>query len=860
MHKPHRIWILLLAALLLAGLFACKSVNPADENTETERFDFTDVDENGIPNGWWINSYEGGYRTFSEGDAFGMETSGIDDIRLCRTVEIEPETVYVFSAEVFTEDVFDGQGVTLSIDNYSIDGCYLYSDPLFGSNDWTTLSLAFRTAKSQEAVILALRIGGYSSETEGTAWFRSVSLVKTPNAQGPVSNLVPAGETDEDGDRTAEDYENIFTVIFWLGVIAAIVLASGLLHRGKMLAAIRDTRKSKYWIFPIIVVIGLLIRFLLCVKFKGHSTDINCWPGWGERIWETGTHGFYSGKAFCDYPPGYMLVCALLVKIESLFASAPEAIRIFVYMIPAAVCDVLSGLLILTNAKRFRLGDGLALLLAGLIVLNPAAVLLSGAWGQIDSILAAMLIGTFLLFDRSKDRPYYRVFAAILYALAIMTKWQALIFGPVLALIYIATGCWTWDRRSFQKHLLWSVAAVGAAFAVILFMTLLFRGEDMRFFWMADRVLNASNEYDYASVEAYNFLTLFNGNWALMHRELADGTRETLAMFANMTGGQIFLKCNELFSRIALLIGFTTLALRAWNKMRTRKDGERNTAFFDLIFAGVFTALFALIRFLAKNLIAEEAGTQALLKTFGDFPLYGLLMTGIFVYIVLTECKGRRLIDWIRDGGVSVVGTMTLALAMLAFFGTWFLAAMFRLFGGELMWYTFGIIGYIAAGATVCALFAVYLFRHIKSHTALYENRGLLFLLEVLFMVLAFTFGPHMHERYIMWGLFLLPFAYAFDRDPHKLTAFCMLTVTTFMNEMVAMYVVSPGAIDTVRGGELHNRMIALISLLEVAAVLFLVAVSFRKAIAFNAKDPADDGADSESEDGREAEGEQNGL
>ena len=850
--------MILLAALLLAGLFACgRSGKSSQDAGEVIAFDFSETTD-GVPSGWTVNSYEGGYRTFGENGEVGFESLGTDDLRFVRTVAVEPETCYVLSAEMSTENVKEGQGATLSIDNYAIDGSFIYSEPLFGTNDWKPVLLAFRTAKEQESVTLALRLGGYSAESSGSVRFRNVRLEQTENAAIPYQNLSPAVQSADASERTAEDYENVFTAIFWVGTIAAIVLLFGFLYRAKLLAA-KDVQNGKYWIFPIIVYIGFVIRFILCAKFKGHATDMVCWQAWGSRIVSDGTHGFYVNN-WCDYPPGYMLVCGFLYRISSDIEGAPESVRLFIYMMPAFLCDVLSGLLVLTTAKRFRLGKELALLLAGLIVMNPAAVFLSGAWGQIDSILTAMLIGTFLLFDRSREHAFLRIIAAILYTLAILVKWQALIFGPVLALMFIATGLWTWNWRSFLKHLVLSHAALFAALGVLVLTLLLFRGEGMKLFWMKDMFLQASSGYDYASVEGYNFLTFFGGNWAPMHKTLADGTKEALPMFAKMNAGEIFLKCNELFSRVALLVGFPTLILRAWNGMRTCRDGVRNRAFHELIFAGAVTALLALLRYLAKNTVSDNNGIRALLGIISDFPLYGLLMIGMFAYIVGVECRDKRLIDWIRDGGASVVGAMTLMLSVIVFYGTLFLAAFFKLFGADLTWHTFGVTGIVVAGVVVLGLFAIYLIWHIKTRTALYENHGLIFLLAALFMVLVFTFGHYMHERYVFPALFLLVFAYAYDRDPYKLAAFCMLTVTTFMNEMVAMYVVSPGAIDMIRGGELHNRMIDLISLLEVGAALFFTAISFRKALILDPKDPADDESPVPTEIETPIGGEQNGL
>ena len=830
MHKLQRIRITVLAVLLLAGLFACGRSGSSSGAAETVTFDFTDAEE-GIPSGWYINSYEGGYRILSEPGVFGVETLGEDDCRLCRTVTVESRTRYVLSAEVRTEDVSNGQGATLSIDNFAVDGSYIYSEALFGTTDWTTVVLAFRTADAQEEVTLALRIGGYSAESSGSVWFRNVRLEQIDNAPVAFQNLVPyqAGDGEDAAERTAADYENIFTVIFWVGAIAAIVLLFGIRPYCMQIALRRNTQNGKYRIFAVTVVIGLIVRFVLCAVYKGHATDILCWQGWGSRVAQYGTHAFYVDN-WCDYPPGYMLVCGLLYRIASAIPAGP--FRLFVYMTPAFLCDVLSGYLILNRAKRFELGDRPALLLSGLIVLNPAAVFLSGAWGQIDSILTVLLIGTFLILNMSREKPYYRLFAGLLYGVAIVMKWQALIFGPVLALMYVMTGVDQWDTRRFRAHVLWSVAAVIGAVGVLLLFSVLFRGEGMDLFWMIDRFQSASGGYDYASIEAYNFLTLFGGNWA--------NAQNTL--FGGANAGGMLLKVNELFSKTALLIGFPTLILRAWNEMRLRTDDRPNHALNELLSTAAITGLFVLIRFIAKSFLSGGVASNLLLKAISAFPLYGLLMLGMFAYIVHRERGRETLSDWIKRDGTTAVGALTLFAALCAFLLICLSGAFFKLFGGALTWHTFGVIGIVIAGVLTAALFVLYWNRQRKAGYSLYVNRGLVFLLAACFCVWVFTFGHYMHERYIFPALFLLLFAYAYDRDPHKLTAFCMLSVTTFMNEMMAMFVVSDGAKDLIRGGVIHNQLIAVISLLEFGAAMYLTAVCFRKALSFEPSDPTGDG------------------
>ncbi len=847
MNQTHRIWSLLLALLLIGGCFACRQPGSASDGGEAICFDFSVV-EDGIPSGWRIESYEGEYNLLLADGAIGFETLGADDIRFLRTVEVEPKTRYVLTAQIRTEGVRGGQGATLSVDNFSVDGSFIYSDALFGTNDWTPVTLAFRTANEQYTATLALRLGGYSAESDGAVWFRDVRFEQTDHATVAFQNLTPNDYESEEPERTVEDYENVFTVIFWAGVIAAIALLFGVWRSAKPLTLDKERRKEKYWVFPIIVLIGLIVRILLCAKLKGHATDLVCWKSWGYHVATDGPYGFYS-RVWCDYPPGYMLVCGLLYGIEQLLPADQVWMRTFVYMTVPFLCDVLSGWLLLYNAKRFGIGDRLALLLSGLIVLNPAAVYLSGAWGQIDSVFTVMLIGVFLLLNASREKPYYRLFAGLLYGAAVLMKWQALIFGPVLALMYISSIVDQHGTKRFAEHIIWTVAAVAGAVTVILLGTTLFVGRDA-LGWIVSQFTSALGGYERASVEAYNFHTLFGGNWAHIYPGDDPTSLTPYPMFGSASVGEIFLKCNELFSKVALLIGFTTLILRAWNEMRTRSEDRSNHAFLELLAAGCIACLIGFLRFLAASFTSNVPFVRGLLWFIEQVPLYGVLMIAVTVVGMLRERGDGELSDWLKKGSAAAIGTLTLFLAACVFGLTFLLAMALKLLGGALTWKLFGVIGIAAAGVLTVALFLIYWRKHVKARYSLYVNRGLIFLLAAFFMVGVFTFGHKMHERYIFPVLFFLAFAYAYDRDPHKLAAFCMFTVTAFLNEMTAMYVVSEGAIDMIRGGAIHNRMIALVSLLEVCAAIYFTAACFRSAFAFDPSDPAGEKSKAEQTSG----------
>ena len=108
---------------------------------------------------------------------------------------------------------------------------------------------------------------------------------------------------------------------------------------------------------------------------------------------------------------------------------------------------------------------------------------------------------------------------------------------------------------------------------------------------------------------------------------------------------------------------------------------------------------------------------------------------------------------------------------------------------------------------------------------SLREDQGFLFMAASLTMALIFTFGHYMHERYVVPILVMLLFAYAYYKDRRLLLAALLFTVTTFLNEMMAQYVVSNGAIDVIRGGREHNTVLRFWSGAEVMVCLYFVYV-----------------------------------
>ena len=364
--------VLAVAVLVVAGFYFKKTRGTVGAGAAVSAaFDLTS-EAGDLPDGWYVSSYENAYEAFGDGTGVLTLSSHIaDDLRLCKKITVEESARYVFSAQISTEGVEEGRGASLSIDNYSLDKSCVYSDSLYGDNDFTETNLYFETKPGQTEVVLALRLGGYSEASSGTVRFRDVSLRSGAADEGRYQVLEAwGGSDDEDEDdafRDEEYYKSFFAVIVWAAVLSGILLIFGV-YRNRRLLTGKTLHDRTYWSgFAFIVVVGLLLRLILCALYRGHDSDMGCFIGWGQDVARNGTRQFYwaAGHDWYDYPPGYMLTGAVF--------------GIFLYMLPAVAADLCLALLLMSFARRQGINNSGALILGGLVFLNPMLLFLTGA-------------------------------------------------------------------------------------------------------------------------------------------------------------------------------------------------------------------------------------------------------------------------------------------------------------------------------------------------------------------------------------------------------------------------------------------------------------------------------------------------
>lgn len=249
---------------------------------------------------------------------------------------------------------------------------------------------------------------------------------------------------------------------------------------------------------------AFIIRILFAMYHKGFLTDTACFHAWAMRIYEGGFGAFYSPDTFTDYPPGYMYILYITGMLHSkLSLGYLTPASLLLLRLPAIVCDILAGALLYHLAKKiYNENTGLYFALAYL--LNPATILNSSIWGQVDAIYALLVVSMILLLMNGKTIPAYFV-----YGLGILIKPQVLIFTPIL--LY---GIWehvfatSFDIKRFCKNLIGGLLAIGTMFLFALPFGL-------------EKVLlqytDTLSSYPYATVNAYNFWGLLGKNWT--HQE-----------------------------------------------------------------------------------------------------------------------------------------------------------------------------------------------------------------------------------------------------------------------------------------------------------------------------------------------------
>lgn len=247
-----------------------------------------------------------------------------------------------------------------------------------------------------------------------------------------------------------------------------------------------------------VMVISLVVHIICAASYHGHKTDMGCFSGWSAQIFQNGISSFYTGEGFHDYPPGYMYVLYAVGALKTLFNSSGAALDVLIKF-PAIVCDLLTGWLIYRIADK-KLGNARAAIISALYVFNPAVIMNSSVWGQVDSVytlFVALMI--YLISQKQLIKSYF------IFAICIFIKPQAFIFTPVLIFGIIENVFLPkFDSQKFVKNLIWGLGAI----LMIVILSLPFGLGNV-----IEQYKSTLASYPYLTVNAFNIWGAFGQNW-----------------------------------------------------------------------------------------------------------------------------------------------------------------------------------------------------------------------------------------------------------------------------------------------------------------------------------------------------------
>lgn len=293
-------------------------------------------------------------------------------------------------------------------------------------------------------------------------------------------------------------------------LIHLFALLGILLFAFAYLGTILNGKLPKYF-FYFMILTAFAIRLGAAALSKGFGSDMACFAAWSDRIWQVRPGGFYSPEIFTDYPPGYMYVLWLLGWFRQLFQiEYYSTAHLILLKLPAIFCDIACGVLLYREASR-RLSQTQATFVSLAYLLNPAVILNSSVWGQVDSILA-LLVALMCLY-----LIHGRMYAAyIVFGIGVLVKPHMLIFGPVILagfLDHVILNGFPAKPGSRNAALLANrvLHSCIRILTVIIGMIILCLPFGLENVWK--QYFSTVTSYPYAAVNACNFWGLFGLNW-----------------------------------------------------------------------------------------------------------------------------------------------------------------------------------------------------------------------------------------------------------------------------------------------------------------------------------------------------------
>lgn len=308
-----------------------------------------------------------------------------------------------------------------------------------------------------------------------------------------------------------------YTILFFILFISILLL--------RVRKKIKISKENAPMLITGILVIGFLLRTASALLIDGHPFDINIYKGWANTA-ANNLLNVYANTSAVDYPPVYIYVLYIIGKLSKITLLGNYYVLLL--KLPSIITDVLSGYMIYKVSKT-RVSTEIGIILAAAYVFNPAVLINSTIWGQVDSFFTLIII--LALYFLSEEKI---IFSTIFFVLAVLMKPQGIIFLPILLFAYIKGR----DIKSVVKSV---ISGIITALVVILPFSM-----TQGIMWIFKLYIRELSEYPYATNNAFNFYALIGANHTSESSTLFIFNYHVLGMLAivlvTIFSGYIYIK------------------------------------------------------------------------------------------------------------------------------------------------------------------------------------------------------------------------------------------------------------------------------------------------------------------------------
>ncbi len=248
----------------------------------------------------------------------------------------------------------------------------------------------------------------------------------------------------------------------------------------------------------VIMLIAFAVRAVCAVKYHGHATDMSCFSGWSGMLFSDGIGKFYNSEGFHDYPPGYMYILYLVGAVRH-FLGLSGAADDFIIKLPSIIIDLLSGFFIYKLANK-KFNVKISSIMAALYLFNPAVILNSSLWGQVDTVYAILIAAMiYMISEKQMIKSYF------IFAVCIFVKPQAFIYTPLVIYGIIENVFLPkFNKDAFIKNLICGLGAIALMFVLALPFGI---GN------VINQYVVTLSQYPYLTVNAFNIWGACGQNW-----------------------------------------------------------------------------------------------------------------------------------------------------------------------------------------------------------------------------------------------------------------------------------------------------------------------------------------------------------